>query len=68
MSKLFILLISEYQHNRHTSQVEILAELVFKITLVRFLDVLRQVCEEGKHWSRRWQLSDILYLDVLALG
>ena len=64
-----MLLLTDKDIDGGTAEVPLFTNLVFKETLVRILDVLRQIGKEYECRNlRSLQLSAIFYLDVLALG
>jgi hypothetical protein len=45
-----------------------LSYLIFQISGIRFLDILRQITKERESRIMRWQLRNIFNLDVFILN
>ena len=53
--------------NRHSFEIKVLAELVFKISLVRLFDVCGKIAEKRKHRCMSRQLGDVFDFYMLSL-
>lgn len=62
------LFLTDKDIDRSAREIPLLTYLVLKESLIRFLDVLRQIREENERgYARSLQLHAILYLDVFSL-